>query len=476
MNEESPLLFSFSEIRETLPGDWIGAFHPAATVSAVFSDTRKNVPDSLFFAFPGERFDAHDFLSTAIRNGAKLLCIERSKVSRFPAGSGVPAIAVDSTVDAYQRLAHRHRLKFPALKLIALTGSCGKTSVKEMLRSILTEAYGPDKVLATEGNTNNQIGVPANLFRLNSSHRAAVIEAGTNHPGEIKPLACCAEPSGALVVSIAPCHLEFLGSLDGVAREKSHIFDFLPPDGFAVFPAHAPGVEILKQAASHVRIYTFGDQGDEDCSVQYLGGGIQSSSFRLKWHPSGEETLVRWRISGAHQARNAAAATAAALAGGLPFAAVAEGLPHTVLPGMRMRFSEHDSSVWVNDAYNANPESMKAALRNLAEFAEGRNVFLILGDMGELGDASDPGHKDVLETAKTLFPHATLFTVGEKMRRAAENLCIRPGHAWPDARSAAAAGLPSLIPPGSLVFLKGSRSMQLETIEPPDETYREKKP
>lgn len=476
VDDVSSQCFSFGWIRKAIPGVWIGDFNPDSTVSVISTDTRKNAPDSLFFAFSGEKFDAHDFLTGAVRSGAKLLCVERSKASRIAsAGITVPAIAVESTVAAYQALAHCHRARFPALKLFALTGSCGKTSAKEALRSILEAFHGQGNVLATEGNTNNQIGVPANLFRLNKDHRAAVIEAGTSSPGEIELLARCADPFAALIVSIAECHLEALGSLEGVANEKSHLFDFLPADGFAVIPAHDPGFEILKHAARRVRAFTFGDRGDEDCSVQYLGGGKRASSFRLTWRPAGETAVVEWSLSGAHQARNASGAAAVALAYGIPLSTVAVGLSKTALPGLRMRFTRHGSSTWINDAYNANPASMKAALRNLAEFAGTRNLVLILGDMAELGDASDHAHEEVLMTARSLFPRAVLFTVGEKMRRAADFLRIRPEETFTSARSAADA-LAGKIPPDSLVFLKGSRSTALEQIEPEEtlETRRGK--
>ena len=150
---------------------------------------------------------------------------------------------------AYRDIAHFHRLRFPSLRLVAVTGSVGKTSVKEMLRAIFERAAGRDAVLHTEGNTNNQVGVPQNLLRLEERHRYAVIEAGTNHPGEIEPLSRCAAPQIGLINSIAPCHLEFLGSLAGVAREKAHLFDGLPGNGCAVIPRNCPEVEILEKAA-----------------------------------------------------------------------------------------------------------------------------------------------------------------------------------------------------------------------------------
>lgn len=414
--------FSFDEIRSAVRGEWIGDFDGSQKITAIFTDTRESVPDSLFVAFTGENFDAHDFLGKAVENGAKLLCVEKNKVSKLPAG--VPAIAVDSTVGAYQALAHAHRMRFPGLKLLAVTGSCGKTSTKETLRAILIQAYGKEHVLATEGNTNNQIGVPRNLFRLTKEHHAAVIEMGTNHPGEIFPLARCAEPSGAMIVSIGNCHLEFLGSLEGVATEKANIFSYLPQGGRAVIPSGAAGFDIMKAAAfaRTLNVVSFGTDHHDAFCVHYLGGNINGASFELFKHATGEKTVVQWHVPGEHQARNAAGAAALADSLGIPFDTIAKGIENTTLPGMRMRVAEHLSATWINDAYNANPDSMKASLNWLAEFADGNKLILALGDMGELGENSHEGHRSVLLRAMELFPSARLVLVGPKMKAAAGSI------------------------------------------------------
>ena len=193
-------LFTFAEVREACGGTFSPSVDPEAVIDTVSTDSRKTQENMLFFALEGERFDAHDFLEDAVRNGAVLLCVSAKKANKIPFGAS--ALLVEDTLKAYQALAAYHRNRFPALKVIALTGSSGKTSSKEILRSIFQHVYGKDHVLATEGNTNNQIGVPQNLLKLNEDHQVAIIEMGTNHHGEIEPLARIALPEAALIVSI----------------------------------------------------------------------------------------------------------------------------------------------------------------------------------------------------------------------------------------------------------------------------------
>ena len=455
--------FTFEEIRSALPGaEWIGSFNGAETIRAISTDTREQAEDSLFIAFTGESFDAHDFLPKALENGAKLLCIEAVKQHLLP--EGARAVLVADTVLAYQALARLHRNRFPALKLLALTGSCGKTSTKETVRAILEEAYGKDQVLATEGNTNNQIGVPRNLLRLNKNHKAAIIEMGTNHHGEIEPLRRCAEPESAMIVSIGNCHLEFLGSLEGVAQEKSHIFT----DGMkrAVIPSGAAGEDIMRQAAAGTgEIITFGTGSGCDFTAEYLGGNLRGSSFRLTKRSTGETATIQWGIPGAHQACNAAGAAALADSLGIPFATIAAGIAKTTLPGMRMRITERNGATWINDAYNANPDSMCATLQWLAEFADPEKLVLALGDMGELGEGKAIGHRRVLLKVLELFPKARLFTVGEEMLAMADALGMEPVESY----LKSADGKDNFykhIQPGDLVFLKASRSTGMEKLEP----------
>jgi len=453
--------FTLHELLRATEGRLVGDGAPAA-VDSVFTDTRESARNALFLAFSGEQFDAHDYLAQAVANGASLLCIEEDKVEKLPPGA--PAIVVPSTVTAFQRIARFHRLRFPNLKVILLSGSCGKTSTKESLRAILEHATDSISVLATEGNTNNQIGLPQNLLRLNARHRYAVLEAGTNHHGELEPLSFCAMPDLAIIVSIANCHLEFLGSLEGVAQEKSKLFTHLSPNGFAIIPAQCPGHDILAGAIARFRRGTFGFAGsDADLTADYLGGNLHGAKFRLTRKTTGETVSVQWSIPGRHQAGNAAAAALAALTFGIPFETVAAGLSRTTLPGLRMRVSEHGGSTWINDAYNANPDSMAASLNWLSEFADPQKLVLILGDMGELGERSAEGHRSVCAIAKHLFPASRFIVVGPRMTEAAAETGLNCT-AYPSAQDAAKQALQ--FEPGSMIFLKGSRSTHLELVEP----------
>ncbi|MBO4632156.1 MAG: UDP-N-acetylmuramoyl-tripeptide--D-alanyl-D-alanine ligase, partial [Lentisphaeria bacterium] len=390
-------LFTFQEIQAVCGGEFNRSAELTAEVDEVVTDTRTPMKNALFIALAGERFDAHNYLADAVRNGAALLCVDRNKAEKVPPGA--TAILVESPLAAYQALAGYYRRRFPELKLAALTGSCGKTSTKEILRAIFEHAAGTGHVLATEGNTNNQIGVPRNLLRLTGEHRYAVIEMGTNHHGEIEPLAEIAAPQTSLIVSIGSCHLEFFVDLNGVASEKSHIF---APESVqdAVFPQECGGNDILRKAASRIPgQYTFGESPESTVQVIYHGGNLEGSSFELIETASRKRIEVQWNLTGRHQALNAGCAAAAALSFGIPLEMIGEAIGNIKLPGFRMRKTRHRFVLWLNDAYNANPDSMCAALNWLSEFADPAHLLLVLGDMGELGKESLKGHMRVIAFA-----------------------------------------------------------------------------
>ena len=456
--------FSAEDLREAVGGVWWNGVMPGV-ISGIGTDTRLSLTGKMFLALCGENFDAHDFLDRALMAGAAALCVAADKVEKIPADCPVPVLLVTDPLEAYQALGRFHRLRFPDLKVAAVTGSVGKTSVKEMLRAIFRAACDGDdeKVLATAGNTNNQIGVPQNLLRLREWHRFAVIEMGTNHPGEIAPLSRTALPECAVISAIAPCHLEFLGSLEGVAREKSHIWDGLPPGGAAVMPANCAGQGILAERAAQFRIYRFGlPAAGAEVTAEYLGGDLVGSRFRL--HMAGRSWEIQWKLSGAHQALNAAAAAATAWALGVAPEVIAAGLPGTTLPGMRMARREAGGVIYINDAYNASPESMLAAFRQLAESMEPKRLLLVLGDMLELGAVEAAEHRKMLETVRLQLPGARLLAVGPRFATAAQE--VDPAILQAQDSIAAAAMLEKLVHPGDTVFLKGSRGMALENILP----------
>ena len=445
MNTGLPLFDALRAAAAT-GGEWFGTT-PPLPFRGIFTDTRNPVPGACFLALRGERFDAHDHLKDAVAGGASCLCVERASLAKAPAG--IPLLAVADTMRAYQALAAMHRAGFPELLLAGVTGSVGKTSVKEMLRAIFTEAAGSgDAVLATEGNTNNQIGVPLNLLRLRPGHRCAVIEMGTNHFGEIEPLSRCARPRAAIVNSIAPCHLEAFRDLDGVAREKCHIFDGVPEDGSAILPYDTAGADILLRAAGPRRILRFGGDPRADLQAIYRGGAMAESEFTLRF-PDGRSFDIRWGLAGAHQALNAAGAAAVALSLGVAPETIAAGLPHTRLPGMRSRITRLNGVDFINDAYNANPASMRSALDYLAGFADPAKLVLVLGGMRELGPDSPREHLELRLAARRRFPEATLVLIGPEFTDPGSEIHFaNSGDAAECVREAAK--------PGFTVFAKGS--------------------
>ncbi|MDD3885298.1 MAG: UDP-N-acetylmuramoyl-tripeptide--D-alanyl-D-alanine ligase [Victivallaceae bacterium] len=453
--------FTAAELAAATAGKWDR--RPSEdTRFELFTDTRLPVAGGLFVALRGERFDGHDMLEAAVNAGAGALCVESNLLDKLPRPCCVPVMAVRSTLDAYQNIARFHRMRFADLTVVAVTGSVGKTSVKEMLRAILAAEAGGENVLWTIGNTNNQIGVPQNLLRLEPHHRFAVIECGTNHPGEIAPLSRMAHPAAALVNSIAPCHLEFLGDLAGVAREKAFIYSGLGRGGAAVWPKTAPESEILEAAARlHDRLYSFGPAGSgADVESDYLGGSLSGSSFRLNFK-NGRSFTVVWSLTGRHQAMNAAAAAAVALAIGVTPEMISGGLSAARLPGMRSRQSRFNGATIINDAYNANPESMHASFEWLAEFAEPTDLALLLGGMLELGGDSAMRHAAVLDEAVRYFPHARIAVIGS-------DYPDRDGVERFDTAAEAANWFISQLTPGRIAFLKGSRGFALENALPPE--------
>ena len=451
-------VFSASRTAAVTGGEWLGA-PPPEEFRGIFTDTRKPEPGACFLALRGERFDAHDHLREAVAGGAALLCAERSSLTKAP--EGIPLLAVDDTLRAYQALASLHRESFASLPLAGVTGSVGKTSVKEMLRAIFTEAAGGGEfVLATEANTNNQIGVPLNLLRLRPEHRYAVIEMGSNHNGEIEPLSRCAMPRCAIVNSIAPCHLEAFLDLDGVAREKRHIFDGVPADGTAVLPYEVPGLEILLRAAGERRILRFGADERAEFRAVYRGGAMEESEFTLCF-PDGAAFDIRWGLAGAHQAVNAAGAAAVASAFGIAPETITAGLRRTRLPGMRNRITRIGGVDFINDAYNANPASMRSAFDYLAGFVDSSKLVLILGGMRELGSGSEREHLELRLLARRRFPDAVLVLIGPEF--------TDPGAETHFETSAAAREfVRAAAKPGFTVFAKGSFGTATWKALPPE--------
>ncbi len=452
-------LFTASELAQAVNGHWEGDPDLLPRQIGISTDTRQNGEGKIFFALSGENFDAHNFLDSAASSGCCALCIRKDFAGNIPA---LPCLKVDDVLSAFQQISAFHRRRFPQLTVAGITGSVGKTSTKEMIRAIFTSYTGdPEEVLYTIGNTNNHIGVPQNLLRLNAKHRFAVIEMGTSSPGEILPLSLIAAPAVAAVNTVAACHLEKLGSLDGVAEEKSTIFAGLSGSGKAVIGKNVHGENILRRAAGNNQIISFGtDPAACDIAATFEEGNLDESSFSLTFFNS-RTYKIRWNLSGAHQAANAACAAAAAYSCGIPEEVIAAGLADTTLPGMRMKRTEIDGVTYINDAYNANPASMRALIGMLKKSdVVVEKLILCLGGMRELGQNSRAEHLALLDMVHTVFPGVRLITIGSEFDRLPGN-----GNCF-SASAPAFEYLQSIVRPGDMVVAKGSRGNRVELALP----------
>ena len=448
-----------------------GRMHGApARFSGVTTDSRKVSAGDLFVALRGERFDGNEYVVEAFQRGAVAAVVSRL----VPRASPVSQVVVDDTRIALGRLAAQWRARF-ALPLVALTGSNGKTTVKEMLASILAAHCGDrSMVLATEGNLNNDIGVPLTLLRLREAHRYAVIEMGMNHEAEIDYLTHIAQPSVALVNNAQRAHLGILGSVEAIARAKGEIYAGLKASGIAVInedDAFAPYWKKLNTSpASGARKDSKGvgegrgEGGNRRVVTFGLGEGAQVRATvdgpQVRFVTPADAFAVRLQVAGEHNVRNALAACAAAHALEIPPHAIQDGLNHFGgVPGRLQRRPGRSGSVVIDDSYNANPESMKAAIGVLAE-EPGRRVF-VMGDMGELGPGAAEMHAEVGAFAKASGVDA-LLALGLASRGAAQAFGTGARHFDDAAQLIEEAGHEAAR--GATLLVKGSRFMQMERV------------
>jgi len=416
--------------------------------SGVSTDTRTLARGDLFVALVGPRFDGHAFLAEAASKGTV-----GALVSRDPGDTAVPLVQVADTRLALGRLAADWRRQF-RIPLVAVTGSNGKTTVKNMIAAILCER-GP--TLATQGNLNNDIGVPLTLLRLREGDRYAVIEMGMNHPGEIDYLTGLARPTVALVNNAAAAHLAGLGSVEAVARAKGEIFSGLAEDGVAVINADDAYADLWRGLAAPRRILTFGLDRPADVTARYtLDAGGSTIELRT---PQGEITM-RLPLLGRHNVLNALAAGSAALAAGASLADIQAGLEKLKAVSGRLEVKRGVRGARVlDDTYNANPGSLAAGVEVLKS-AGGERV-LVLGDMGELGEAAGEIHRRVGELARQLGIQR-LFAVGELTREAVAAFGAGAEHFA--SHEALIDRLNQVLRGDMTVLVKGSRLMKMERV------------
>ena len=442
---------SLSQLLPRLEGARMTA---AAAFEGVSTDSRGAAPGSLFVALRGERFDAHDFLPEVAARGVAAVVVER-----LPAGLDIPALLVPDTRAALASIAAYWRRQFP-IPVIGVTGSNGKTTVKEMIASILEAEFGPGNFLATAGNFNNEIGVPLTLLRMEQRHRAAVVELGMNHPGEIARLAAIAQPTVGLVNNAQREHQEFMASVEAVARENGAVIATLPEQGIAVFPADDPYTPLWRgfaREAGKRKSLTFGLSPEASVSGSYQPAGFGSD---VVLRVGQREFALKLGVPGAHNVRNALAAAACALAAGVHRKAIVQGLEAFVpVNGRLQKKTAANGALVIDDTYNANPDSVRAAIDVLAQAPSPR--VMVLGDMGEVGSEGRKFHEEIGAYARGRgIDH--LHTLGA-LAQAASNAFGARGRHHEDIEAVNQA-VGSIVTPGSTVLVKGSRFMRMERV------------
>ncbi|MBX2848853.1 MAG: UDP-N-acetylmuramoyl-tripeptide--D-alanyl-D-alanine ligase [Acidiferrobacterales bacterium] len=362
-----------AQVSQALNGQVIGN---DVALSGVTTDTRGNCTGELFIALKGERFDAHDFVADAFHAGASAALLEHD------VDVELPKILVADTHQALKDLAAWWRSQF-VIPVIGITGSVGKTTVKEMLGSIFAEV---GEGVVTKGNLNNEIGVPLTLLRLATNDRYAIVEMGMNHAGEISRLTKITKPTIALINNAAAAHLEGLGTIEAVAKAKGEIFEGLTGDGIAIINADDKYSDMWRELAYKQQIVSFGLQKSADISADFQ---LHVNGISMQVKTPEENFEVQLSSLGKHSVANALAATAVAYAANIPSKFIQTGLTNYRPIGGRLDVSKIGALTIIDDTYNANPASMQSAIEVLAQYD---NSILIVGDMAELGDASDVEH------------------------------------------------------------------------------------
>jgi len=431
----------------------------AHAFTSVSIDTRTLAPGALFVAIRGENHDAHAFLASALARGAAGALVERADA--VPASARVPVLVAPDSTRALGALAAGHRASFGG-PVVAITGSNGKTTTKEMCAAILGE-LGP--CLATQGNLNNQFGLPLTLLRRSAEHRTLVVELGMNHRGEIAPLAAIARPTIGVITTIGSAHIEFLGSREAIAEEKGDLVAALPADGIAVLPGDDP-LARAQAKRCRARVVFFGRSAD--CEVRAEDVCSEGDGFAFRVVAPQGETALRVAGLGEPTVSNALAASAACLAAGASLAQLAGGLArYAPAKGRMQRVELASGALVIDDTYNANPQSMQAALESLVRLRGSGRAFAVLGDMGELGTHAEAGHRGVGALAGELRVDA-LYALGKHAPLVRE-AALAAGLPAERARVAAshdeiAGTLRGALRAGDVVLVKGSRSMRMERV------------
>jgi len=446
-----PMSLSLQQMHDWLPGSQLVG-DPTALVLRVHTDSRSLLPGDVFVALQGERFDGHDFLSQLTSQGVTVAIAHHGL-----AAVGLIGLQVQDTKAALAQLAKAWRNQF-RLPVIAVTGSNGKTTVTQMIASIL-RAWRGEHVLATQGNFNNEIGVPLTLLRLRAHHQIAVLELGMNHPGEIEQLADWVAPTVAVVNNAQREHQEFMQSVAAVALENGMVLKALSAQGVAVFPNTDRHQAVWRDMAAQHQVLDF---GDSKAAVHAVAASWQGMAWALKIQTPQGLVETQLAVAGEHNLHNALAACAAALAAGVPLPAIQAGLSDFQAVTGRsqawpIQWASQQITV-IDDTYNANPDSVRAAIDLLAMSPGPR--LLVLGDMGEVGEQGSQFHHEVGQYAlQAGIEH--LFTLGELSQHSAQGFpSAQHGNNMEDIQHM----VTQLLPQVATVLVKGSRFMRMERL------------
>lgn len=442
-------MMRLSEAAKALNATWVGE---DVLFTSVGTDSRAIAQGQLFVALKGEKFDGHTYVAEALTQGAAAVMVNQSANL-----SGLTALVVEDTYQALGQLAAYWREKF-TVPVVAITGSNGKTTVKEMVAAILrTDTGQDDRVLATLGNLNNHIGLPLTLLKLREHHRYAVVEMGMNHRGEIRYLTKIGKPDVAVINNAGNAHLGELGSYEAIAEAKGEILEGLGATGVAILNADDRFFSFWEKLANGKKIIKFGLQSPADVTASYQ---LQTAGSALELDTPQGKVSIHLPVPGLHNVMNALAAIAAVLVLNVPLASVKVGLEnfHSAKGRLQVLQGLQGATV-IDDTYNANPASMKAAI-DVLQACAGKRI-LVLGDMGELGEDAPAMHKEVGEYAKHVGIDA-LYSLGDvsvEMSKA-----YGSGAKHYEALETLIDDLKKLLQANTTVLVKGSRFMAMERV------------
>ena len=438
-----------------LAGAWLSSGEGTVVINKVSTDSRTIKPGELFVALRGENFEGHDFVEAAAKAAATGALVDLNWAGSVP--NNFVLLRATDTLQAYQTLAANYRRSL-ALKVLAITGSNGKTSTKDFAAAVLGRRF---RVTKTEANFNNHVGLPRTILEATSEDEVAVWEIGMNHPGEIAALSKIAAPDAAIITNIGVAHIEFMGSREAIAIEKGALAEAVEPHGTLILNADDPFSEGIA-ARTRGRV-VFAGTTDGALRTIEIRQSADGAEFTIV--EGAHRCRAQLPVAGSHMVQNALLAVAAGRAFGLSIEECAAGLASAPLTKARLQIKEIGGVQFLDDSYNANPDSMKAALRTLVELdAEGKRIA-VLGEMRELGAESQRGHREVGETAATLGVNQ-LITIGdaaeliaEAARTAGLNKVSSAGSTGEAARL-----LGEIAEPGDLVLIKGSRAARTEEV------------